>query len=325
MEVMQRRQGWARRPYTYVVSPLWSEPVVLCVQRPRFAVSSRWASLTNASRSSTSDTRVQGERPRRYRTSHLYRLPMPARLVWSRSASAIVVAGWAAMRRTASAASQSGPRRSGPRCPTRVCSWSVGTSARSCTWYPTAATPAVRSTTRIRWAGRADHRWPVRKTRHCPSMRRCECRVSRRSLPGAAKRSSRCLPRQVDSETLPECQAGGDRREDVPAVERGGGLWGEPLVVGQLDRPQHAAQHLGRTGKQPVVRAHEQAARRLEGDAAPGGTDTRVHHRHVDGRRQVRHSLREHGRAPGHLAGRYLVGDVDDPYGRCDARDHAVA
>src|SRR6266542_1523404 len=42
-------------------------------------------------------------------------------------------------------------------------------------------------------------------------------------------------------ETLPECQAGGDRREDVPAVERGGDLWGEPLVVGQLDRPQHAA------------------------------------------------------------------------------------
>ncbi|OLB64538.1 MAG: hypothetical protein AUI10_10600 [Actinobacteria bacterium 13_2_20CM_2_72_6] len=89
--------------------------MVLWVQRPRFAVSSLRARTASAVRSGTSRTGVQGQIPRRKSSSHLYRLPIPARLVWSRSASAMAVSGCFAIRRTASAGFQSGPSRSGPR------------------------------------------------------------------------------------------------------------------------------------------------------------------------------------------------------------------
>src|SRR6476660_1380329 len=128
---------------------------------------------------------------------------MPARLRWSSRASAIGRSGRAERRRTASVASQSGPSRSGPRCPTRRCSCPVGTSDTSCRWKPTATACAVCSTTRIMWAGRPRHASPGGYVRQAPSMRRCECKVH--SPPpdrsGARSRSSRCLPRLVDAAT----------------------------------------------------------------------------------------------------------------------------
>ena len=86
-------------------------------------------------------------------SSAVYMLPMPARLVWSSSASPTGRAGSLRSRRRASASSQSPPSRSGPRWPTTSCSWERGISSTMPREKPTAARAAVRSTTRAWVAG----------------------------------------------------------------------------------------------------------------------------------------------------------------------------
>src|SRR6266540_1197001 len=135
-------------------------------------------------------------------------LPTPARLRWSSSASPTARSGWAVSRRTASSGSQSGPSRSGPRCPTRVSSRAVSSSAMSCTRYPTAAHSSLASTARTWCSGRsvrpgrptAAPRWPgsslARWISHSPSKRRWLCSVTPPPM-----RVSRCLPRAVTAVT----------------------------------------------------------------------------------------------------------------------------
>src|SRR6266536_599453 len=124
-----RRHGRPSRRYTQVSAPRPRMPVVTWPARSLFASSSRRARLTSASRSPMRPAGRHGLMPRRNSTSHLYRLPMPARFRWSSSASPMGRAGSARRRLTASAASQSGPSRSGPRCPTRRLSWLVGSTS----------------------------------------------------------------------------------------------------------------------------------------------------------------------------------------------------
>ena len=113
--VPQRRHGRPRRPYTQVSSPRRQLPVVTWPIRSLLASSRRRASSAMAPRSVTDPAGCHGLTPRRNSTSALYRVPIPARLRWSSRASPMGRAGSADSLRTASAQSQSGPSRSGPR------------------------------------------------------------------------------------------------------------------------------------------------------------------------------------------------------------------
>ena len=59
--------------------------------------------------------------------------------------------GSAASLRTASSQSQSGPSRSGPRCPVIWSSWLVRSSSTTPSWYPMACHASLASTSLIRW------------------------------------------------------------------------------------------------------------------------------------------------------------------------------
>ena len=76
---------------------------------------------------STSPTELAGCTPLVKQSSAMYMLPMPARLVWSSSASADRAVGLGAQPASASSSSQSGPSRSGPRWPDEIGLLSRGT------------------------------------------------------------------------------------------------------------------------------------------------------------------------------------------------------
>ena len=99
------------------------------------------------SASATSAAGVQGPRRDRKSDSLAQSVPMPARLRWSSRAAPIVSV---AARRwvRATERSQSGPRRSGPRCPTRVLSALVGTASSRPRRSPSALHVAVPTAAR---------------------------------------------------------------------------------------------------------------------------------------------------------------------------------
>ena len=169
-------------------------PVVMWPCRSLFASSSRLAKWATAPRSATRPTGRHGLRPRRNSTSALYTLPMPARFRWSSSASPMGRSGSALSRRTASALSQSGPSRSGPRWPTTRDSPLVRISSTTPSWYPIACQSSLASSSLIRWLSRICSAAAL--TRQSPSIFRWVWTV--RPFP---VRVSRCLPRETVSVT----------------------------------------------------------------------------------------------------------------------------
>ena len=159
-----------------------------------FASSSRLARSATAPRSATSLTGCHGLRPRRNSTSALYTFPMPARFCWSSRASPMGRPGSALSRRTASAQSQSGPSRSGPRCPVTRASSLVRISSTTPSWYPMACQSSLASTSLIRWLSRS--RSAAGRTRQLPSIRRWVWTVKPFLV-----LVSRCLPRETVSVT----------------------------------------------------------------------------------------------------------------------------
>ena len=162
--------------------------------RSLFASSSRRASSASAPRSGTLPVGCHGLRPRRNSTSALYTLPMPARFRWSSRASPMGRSGSAPSRRTASSRSQSGPSRSGPRCPVTRGSSLVRISSTTPSWYPTACHSSLASSSLIRWLSRS--RSAAGRTRQLPSIFRWVWTV--RPLLVLV---SRCFPRETVSVT----------------------------------------------------------------------------------------------------------------------------
>ena len=146
--------------------------------------------------------------------SAAYRVPTPARLRWS-SRAAPIVTGLACSRRVASSGSQSVPRTSGPRWPTRRVSSDVSTTCRSPSLRPTAVHAAAPTTARIcGLASAREVRRSVASTRHCPSIRRCEWMVT-----PLARRWRMFLPRLTTSRVVTprksSVESSGQRRSVV--------------------------------------------------------------------------------------------------------------
>jgi hypothetical protein len=114
------------------------------------------------------------------------------------------------------------------------------------------------------------------------------------------------------------------RSEHVTTIERTGADRQTERAILQQNSVLRPAKGFGCPQQQPIVRPDKHAHRRLDCHAAPGCADSRVNHRDVDGRRQEPDGLRQHDGAVADILWRYVVGDVDDPYGRRDPGDHPV-
>src|SRR5690606_19218271 len=122
---------------------------------------------------------------------------MPARRVWSSSASPTARPGSSASRAAASAAmpaSHAGSSRSGPRWPTALSSSSVRSSSTRPSEEPAACHSEFASTSRTRWSRGGG---PARPIRQRPSISRCVWTVSPPST-----RTRRCLPRDTAPRTV---------------------------------------------------------------------------------------------------------------------------
>jgi hypothetical protein len=121
-------------------------------------------------------------------------------------------------------------------------------------------------------------------------------------------------------------EPGGDRREQVAAVERGGDGLEPPRRRRDLDRLGDPAEALGGGQQEAVVGADEQAVveRGAQRDGAAAGADLRVDDREMDAGRRVGEGAREHQRAGEDGLARNAVGEVDDAGGRAFVRDDGV-
>jgi hypothetical protein len=120
-------------------------------------------------------------------------------------------------------------------------------------------------------------------------------------------------------------QMRGDRHEDIAAVKGRRDVGQPQLAVGQAERTRRAARCRHGPGQQAVVGADEHRLARRHRHGPPGRAHAGIDHRHVHGRRQVGHGLGQHGRAAPDVAGRDLVGHVDDAGVRRDPGGHAMA
>ncbi len=177
-------------------------------------------------------------------------LPTPARLRWSSRASPIVRAGPLRSRLIASSGSQSGPRTSGPRWPTRWCSSDVLITARSWTRYPVASHRSLPSNARIMCSGCRRGRSPARVRYHDPSMRRWLCTDSPSSM-----RMRMCLPRADTPMTLrPVRSAVANGRH--PQIEVGQHASAQGLIESMRGQPDGVAfGHLSPAGAGHAARA----------------------------------------------------------------------
>ncbi len=171
-------------------------PVLAC-QPVRRAVS-----ISRCSRVSIAVTRsgsrswagIHGSTRSRKRTSVAQKVPTPASTRWSSRVSPTNRSD-AVTRAAATAASQSGPRMSGPRWPTRSDSRLVGTRSSMPSRRPNADQVSVSTAARRSWRrSTRSVRAPGCSTRHWPSIRRWVCRVA-----PVSNRCRRCLPRATTS------------------------------------------------------------------------------------------------------------------------------